>query len=230
MIRHRSPQPLAWAERRLLPAGVTRCLAAVALSVACGRGGANERNASPVDAAKLSASATVRPVGAAGAADSTMLTMIALPEPARTALRSAAPAFTPFDPATYPADVVASAHRSADEGLVVIRADLQGVGRIDFAIAGTEGDSLRVLALFQQPDGRYRLVEVYSQRSPPYASSLPPGVPPVFLERAPCEFRCGSLSAFTVVPRYVGDHTGQRPARLAWVEERHRFFVDEPLG
>lgn len=216
--------------RRWVSVRGTLAMTCACLSASCGRGGATDRKETPrAEAVKPSDSSAAPRAGTAGTADSTVLTIAALPEAAKAVLRASAPAFVPFDPSKYPPDIVAAAHQSADEGLVVIRGDLQSVGRQDFAVAGMEGDSLRVLALFQQQDSTYRLVDVYSVRPPPFAKTTPPGVPAVFLERAPCEFSCKSKSAFTIVLRFVGDRTSDRPTHFAWVERLKQFVTDEPI-
>lgn len=211
-------------------AGRSALVVVAALCVACGRSAddaVRHPPAPPTNAHDTSAS-----VGASTTvtgADSTMLTVSALPDAIRRALRESDSTFVPFDPAKYPANIVAAAHRSPDEGLVVIRGDFQGTHRDDFAVAGMSGDSLRVLAFFQQPTGEYRMVDVYSVRGDLFAGSTPPNVPPIALERAPCEVRCESKPADAVVVRFAGDQTTHRPYHLVWVASLGLFASDEPI-
>jgi hypothetical protein len=162
---------------------------------------------------------------ATAATDSSPLTLASLPNSARSELLSELPGFVPFDPSQYPASVVARTHRSHDEGVVVIRADIQGEGRVDYAVAGMDGDSLRVIALFARVDGSYKPVRVFAERFSPWARFTPPGVPALVLERAPCRFQCAKMSTYAIVPHYVGDQTGH-PTHLVWVPTRHAFFSD----
>lgn len=160
------------------------------------------------------------------ASDSTPLTVAAMPPAALAALRESAPTFVPFDPSTYPPNTVAATHKSADEGLMIIRADLQGEGRVDYAVAGMDKGSLRVIAIFAQIDGGFRVVGVFSEE-PPLPYSAPPGAPGVALERAKCEFRCATKTEFDVVTKYVGDDSGKTPSHYVWLPKFSKFSLDE---
>ncbi len=212
---------------------MVRHLAGLCLALgilACGRATGDAGNSA--HSAAQQAAALPRPASQSpsAAVDSAVLTLASLPASAQAALRDSAPNFVPLDPSTYPPIFVAIAHQSADEGLVLIRADIQGQGRVDYAVAGMDNDSLRVVALFQQPDGGYRVVHAfaYSKRGSPFARNRPPGVPALALERAPCEFRC-KKSTFAIVPRFFGDDTGSPPPHLIWLPDLRQFASDEPI-
>jgi hypothetical protein len=195
----------------------------------CNRSAADAENSSrPASTQRASMPEKSLQSGKGAPQDSGSLMISGLPPSAQAALLKSDAAFVPFDPSKYPPEIVASAHRSADEGLVVIRGDLQGKRAMDFAVAGISGDSVRVLALFAEQGGAYRVVDVYSNRHSMFAKTMPPDLPVLYIERAPCEFRCGSKSAFAIVLKLVAD---SRPSRniLAWDSKLHRFVSDEPV-
>ena len=205
----------------------TACAIVFTLVIAagCGRG----ERASTVNDSVVSVATPSVPAPLAGETIPLVpvaLTFEALPPAALAALHEHAPGFNPFLLRAYPPKVVASAHQSAAEGMMIIRADLQGEGRGDYALAGMDGDSLRVIALLARADGGFLAVMVMSE-VPSSEASPPRGVPKIFLERARCQFRCASATNYGIVVRDVVDLAGS--ARYVWIAEAHLFSLDEIL-
>lgn len=164
---------------------------------------------------------TPPPALASSAPDTMPLTMDALPLATREALDRYAPGFVPFADSLYPRAVVAEARRFGFHGLMVIRADLQGAGRVDYAVAGMEGSNARVIALFRQADDTYRAVPVTTFDATELGSS-PPRV--LQLMGEPCSGLCAPVT-ISVIP-LSGSATRGNEGWI-WSPERNHFWKQE---
>jgi hypothetical protein len=161
------------------------------------------------------------PALASSAPDTMPLTMGVLPLAAREALDRYAPGFVPFADSLYPRAVAAEARRFGFHGLMVIRADLQGAGRVDYAVAGMEGSNARVIALFRQADDTYRVVPVTTFDATELGSS-PPRV--LQLMGEPCSGHCAPVT-ISVIP-LSGSATRGNEGWI-WSPERDHFWKQE---
>ena len=160
--------------------------------------------------------------------DAGPLSIAMLPPAALAALVEDAPTFAPFERSRYPDSIASLANESADEGLVLLRADLQGLGTADYAVAGLDHGDLRVIALFAQAGGAFRVVAVAG--GPPAWNPIP-GVPAVLLERGKCQFSCRTGStAVAISVRHIGDEgSGRGPDRWVWNAKLAAFILDEVI-
>ena len=81
------------------------------------------------------------------------LTFDSLPETARIALRFDVRPFRRYRMDEYDQKVRKAYPFSADDGLFVARANLQGIGRTDYVVAGRNGGRRVVLAVMRRTDG-----------------------------------------------------------------------------
>lgn len=204
---------------------LTATLCALALIVGCVRGDENANQTGRESAAAPSAVVATTPpsveVPSPGGTSTEHSTTV-LPPAALAALRESRPTFTLLEPRTSP-DSIASAHESGD---VILRADLQGLGRTDYAVAGLDQGVYRVIALFAAADGTFRAVDVTTATPDPKRI---PGVPAVLLRRSSC-VRCGKDSTTAViVVMFVREGGASFVAdRWVWRAERSTFEIDEP--
>lgn len=152
-----------------------------------------------------------------------LLTLQALPAAARSALRVQAPSFVPYDVATVPPTFAALATRSADEGLVIVRGDFEGLGRTDFAIAGNDATGLRVVALFANADSGYRVADIIAE---PQEADTVRGSPNAVVSRVAREGP--GAKGFDVVVWHAYAGPRGHPEVWRWVPARKRFLLVEP--
>lgn len=98
-----------------------------------------------------------------------------LPEPARTALRSEARTFRRYRLDEYDQKIRSAYLLSADDGLLVVRANLQGGAGTDYVIAGRNGGRRSVMAVMRRTDGGWTVQNVTAgeigSRAPPDSAS-----------------------------------------------------------
>lgn len=155
------------------------------------------------------------------AADTTPLRIEALPLGAVEALRRYAPTFVPFADTQYPREVLDEARQFAFHGLMVVRGDLRGVGRVDYAIAGMDGDKARVIALLNDVDGRFHAVPLTAFDSEELGSK-PPRVLQLLHEL--CYGSCGPLEV-SIIP--LGGVRTRGNEVWIWSPEQRRFVMQE---
>lgn len=156
------------------------------------------------------------------AADTTPLRIDALPLAAGQALRQYAPTFVPFADTQYPREVKDEARKFAFHGLMVIRGDLQGVGRVDYAVAGMDGASARVIALLSGADGRFHALPVTTFDSTQLGAQQPRVLQ---LMRELCPRTCGPLEV-SIIP--LGGLRTRGNEVWIWSPEQRRFVMQEP--
>lgn len=200
---------------------LTATLCALALVIGCVRRDENANQTGRGSAAAPSAVVATTPPAVevrSPEGTSTPPSSIVLPPAALAALREGRPTFTLLEPRSSQ-DSVASAYESGD---VILRADLQGLGRTDYAVAGLDRGVYRVVALFAGADGTFRAVDVTQEHT------LKPihGIPAVLLQRAECD-TCmpGSTTAVIVVGFLQASSRGA--TRWVWNAKYSAFKLDE---
>lgn len=169
----------------------------------------------------------VNPVGAvsptlSSTLDTMPFTLAAMPPAALESMRQYAPTFVPFADVSYPTPVVAEARRFGFHGLMVIRADLRGLGRVDYAVAGKDTSVIRVIALLAEADGTYRAVPVTTW--PVVEGTTLHAMRPLQLMRdPPCARPC--QSAVIIIP--LGPTGTRGNERWIWAAEQRRFVLEE---
>lgn len=169
----------------------------------------------------------VNPVGGvlpkpSNALDTMPLTLAAMPPAALESIRKFAPTFVPFEDSSYPKPVAAAARRFGFHGLMLIRADLQGLGRVDYAVAGKDTSAFHVIALLAEADGTYRAVPVTNW--PVVEGTTLSGARPLQLMRdPPCAKPCES--AVIIIP--LGPIGARGNERWIWAAEQRRFVLEE---
>jgi len=153
--------------------------------------------------------------------DTMPLTLASMPSAAVEALRQFAPTFVPFADSGYPKAVVAAARMFGFHGLMVIRADLQGLERVDYAVAGTDATGIRVIALFAEANGTYLPVIVtnWSEKG----TVLHAARPLQLMRDPPCARPCGS--AVIIIP--LGSAAVRGNERWVWAAAQRRFVLEE---
>jgi hypothetical protein len=152
-----------------------------------------------------------------------------LPPAALEALAKLAPGFTLFDRRSYPDSIASRAHESRDAGLVFLRGDFQGLGRVDYVVVvGNQRRSYRVVALFAGAGGTFRALDVYGPKVVA-DSTLSPGVPPLFVERDECRYGCrhGRNPQVIVVTWFLASRFGVDETRYIWSDAYSFFMLDE---
>lgn len=155
------------------------------------------------------------------APDTMSLTIDAVPRGAIKALHQYAPDFVPFADSLYPRTLVAEARRVAFRGLMIVRADFQGIGRTDYVVAGMDVSVARVIALFSEPDGTYRAIPVTTFSAAELGAAAPRVLQlerePLPSPRAPAELSINPLSG-----------SGTRGNELwIWSPAQRRFVLEE---
>jgi hypothetical protein len=90
------------------------------------------------------------------------------------ALGKGRPDFVPFRPADYPFSVRQAYLWTENDSLSKVRANLHGTGPADVTFVGHEGPIERVVAVLQQPDGEWTIVNVtHSNRGFDAANGTP---------------------------------------------------------
>ena len=172
----------------------------------------------------LTPSGTLGPASVKGTL-AAILRFTQLPPSALAALRDSLPTFQPYDPAQYTTAVRARVNASPDEGLMMVRGDFQGLGLVDFVVAGHTALGVRVVALLSSPNGAYR-VTVVSEGDYRTDSLVPLGGALVVLGRiVPSD---GSRDPMDIVLIHLGDDPTKYPERWRWVPSRSRFLLIEP--
>jgi hypothetical protein len=147
------------------------------------------------------------------------LTVDSLPQAAKIALRFDARTFVPYRAQEYDERLRRVYPGSKDEGMFIIRANLQGMGPVDYVVAGRNKGVRSVLAVMRRTEGGWTLRNVtqgeIGTRAPQDSASL-------WLTRADRRHPNGEWDGVAVKRLYVPTAA---PEVYYWNAERKEFFL-----